>query len=82
MRSKYSYIKLSRLATRCCTLLEISFTRTEMAFFRELTDYYFDTNYPGENYIKLSEDEAVQVYDEVLLFQSVHEKTLCLLRAD
>ena len=74
--------KLSRLANRCCALLEISFSRTEMAFFRELTDYYFDTNYPGENYIKLSEDEAVQVYDEVLLFQNLHEKTLCLLKTD
>lgn len=69
--------KISRLADRCSELTEITFSRTEMAFFRELTDYYFDTNYPGENYIKVSEAEATQSYDEVLKFQEAYEKTLC-----
>jgi len=69
--------KLSRLATRCGELRGIAFSRTEMAFFRELTDYYFDTNYPGENYIQLSETEATQTYDEVLSFQKLYEAILC-----
>jgi len=69
--------KLARLAERCSTILHISFSRTEMALFRELTDYYFDTNYPGENYIKLSEQKADEVYNEVLEFRDAYENVLC-----
>lgn len=68
--------KLARLADRCGELAEISFGKTEMAFFRELTDYYFDTTYPGENFIKISEEEARRVYEEVLEFREVYEKVL------
>jgi HEPN domain-containing protein len=68
--------KLSRIATRCGELIGIEFDKMETAFFRELTDYYFDTNYPGENYIKISEQDAVRVYNEVLLFQASYEKIL------
>ena len=69
--------KLARLAERCGALHKIVFSRLEMAFFRELTDYYFDTNYPGDDYIELSEAEAIQTYDEVLRFQKLYEATLC-----
>jgi len=69
--------KLARLAERCGELIDISFERTEMAFFRELTDYYFDTNYPGENYLKISELKATDVYNEVLQFKEHYEKLLC-----
>jgi HEPN domain-containing protein len=69
--------KLARLAERCCELTSASFGRTEMALFRELTDYYFDTNYPGENYIKLSKEQAFAAYEEVLQFKKLHENVLC-----
>ena len=69
--------KLARLATHCSELKETCFSRTEMAFFRELTDYYFDTNYPGENYFKASEEEASNVYNQTLQFQSNYEGKLC-----
>ncbi|MCL1877403.1 MAG: HEPN domain-containing protein [Defluviitaleaceae bacterium] len=69
--------KLARLAERCGVLANISFSKTETAFFRELTDYYFDTNYPGENYIKLSETKAKEVYEETLSFKNLHEVALC-----
>jgi len=69
--------KLARLAAHCGELKEISFSRTEMAFFRELTDYYFDTNYPGENYFKVSKEEARIAYNETLQFQADYEEILC-----
>ncbi|MCL2047501.1 MAG: HEPN domain-containing protein [Defluviitaleaceae bacterium] len=69
--------KLARLSSRCGELLNISFTSQETAFFREITDCYLCTDYyPGENYIKLSEAEAAEIYDKTLLFQAKHEITL------
>ncbi|MCL2421569.1 MAG: HEPN domain-containing protein [Defluviitaleaceae bacterium] len=70
--------KLARLAERCGELMGISFSRIEMALFRELTDYYFDTNYPGENYVKLSESKVISIYDEVTQFKEMYEETLCI----
>lgn len=68
--------KINRLAARCSELVGCSFNKEEVSFFRQLTDYYFDTNYPGENYIKISAVEAQQVYDDVLEFQKGYEEAL------
>ena len=69
--------KLVRIAARCAELCGFVFSRDDTAFFRELTDYYFDTNYPGENYIQVSEHEAHQAYEKTLAFQASYESTLC-----
>ncbi|MCL2223633.1 MAG: HEPN domain-containing protein [Defluviitaleaceae bacterium] len=68
--------KLSRLAERCGELIGVKFSRTEIAFFRELTDYYFDTNYPGENYVKIAEAKAVEVLNETIQFKEQYEESL------
>jgi HEPN domain-containing protein len=70
--------RLARLADRCGEIKNITFGKIELAFMRELTDYYFDTNYPGENYIKVTEQEAKRVYNEVLAFKKSYENVLCL----
>ena len=70
--------RLPRLAERCSEITNIKFTKLEIAFFRELTDYYFDTNYPGENYIEVSKADALRAYDETMDFKNAHEDALCL----
>jgi len=69
--------KIARIAERCGELIDISFSKLEMALFRELTDYYFDTNYPGENYIRISEIRASELFDEVMQFKLLYEGVLC-----
>jgi HEPN domain-containing protein len=69
--------RLYKLAARCGELKHIIFDKLETTFMRELTDYYFDTNYPGENYIKVTEQEAVRIYDETVIFKDTYEKILC-----
>ena len=69
--------RLAKLATRCGEIVAKLFDKLEMAFFRELTDFYFDTNYPGENYIKVSQEEAQRVFDETQQFKETYESKLC-----
>lgn len=69
--------KIVRLAERCAQLCNIEFTFDEIAFFRELSDYYFDTNYPGENYIRVSESKANEVYNSIMNFKNKYESKLC-----
>ena len=51
-----------KLASRVAELTGTTFSKEDIGFFRGLTDHYFDTNYPGENYVRISEDEARDVY--------------------
>jgi HEPN domain-containing protein len=70
--------RLAKLAERCGELKQIGFNPLETAFFRELTDYYFDTNYPGVNYVKVSEQKAIWLYDKTLAFKEAYENLLCV----
>jgi len=68
--------RLAKLATRCEEITGIRFTDTEKLFLRTLTDYYFDTNYPGENYVEVTNHDAKEVYGKTLDFQLKHEAKL------
>ena len=76
LRLQHSH-RVFRLAERAAELRGLTFTRTEKAFFRELTDYYFDTNYPGEDYIEVTALQAAQAHEETLRFQTDYEARLC-----
>jgi len=68
--------RLSKLATRCKEHTGIKFSAQEILYFRELTDYYFDTNYPGANYLEIDQEEAERVYNATLEFQQTYESIL------
>jgi len=63
--SSHNIYKLSK---RVATLLETEFSKDDIGLFRTLTDCYFDTNYPGENYIRISKEEARDIYSSTLAF--------------
>jgi|GEM_PF-991701 len=60
--------KVQRLAARASELLDKSFSKLEQGYFRSLTEYYFDANYPGDNYIKVTKEEAVETYEDTIAF--------------
>jgi HEPN domain-containing protein len=68
--------KLSKLARRCEDLSSIKFSKDEIILFNELTNYYFDTNYPGDEYMEIDEETASDIYAQVLAFQEEHELIL------
>jgi len=68
--------KLPKLAKRCETLLAIKFTKDEIIFFNELANYYFDTNYPGEDYVDVDADTAKEIYQQTLTFQAKYEASI------
>ena len=57
-----------KLATRVAELTSTNFSKEDIGFFRGLTDYYFDTNYPGENYVRITKEEARDVYFSTIEF--------------
>lgn len=59
---------LFRISQKVTKLTEISFSKDEQLLFRSLTEYYFDTNYPGENYFEVSEEEALGVCADMKMF--------------
>lgn len=65
-----------RLAEKCAELKGIVFSKEEVAYFRALTEYYFDTNYPGVDYTRVTAEEAAEVYAETLHFQEKYEVLL------
>jgi len=69
--------KLVRLAERCKILTKVLFSDAEIMLLHELTDYYFDANYPGENYLKVSAERALAIYDQVVQFKENYEELLC-----
>ena len=68
--------RLAKLSTRCEEIADMRFTDSEKLFLRTLTDYYFDTNYPGENYIEVNKDEATLTYKNTCEFQFKYEAKL------
>jgi len=59
---------INKLSKRVAALLETEFSKDDMGLFRTLTDCYFDTNYPGENYVRISKEEARDIYSSTLVF--------------
>jgi len=57
-----------KLSLRISDLTKTKFTKDDVGFFRGLTDFYFDTNYPSENYVRIQSDEANDVYISTVLF--------------
>ena len=67
---------IPKISFRVAELVGVEFSKEDISLFRELTDYYFDTNYPGGNYIRISRAEAQEVYAATIYFT---EKLLLLL---
>jgi len=68
--------RLAKLSTRCEEIANVKFSDAEKLFLRTLTDYYFDTNYPGENYNEVTANEATQAYEQTRAFQLQYETKL------
>ena len=69
--------KVQQLAARCSEIFGIKFTHKEKTFFKKLTDYYFDTNYPSDDYVEITAAEAAKVMEQTLQFQAAYEEVLC-----
>jgi len=69
--------KIPKLAVRCETLCNVKFSKDEIILFNELTNYYFDTNYPGEDYVDIDKQTAEDIYAQTLEFQAKYEVVLC-----
>jgi len=65
--------RVQKLARRCEQLTGIAFTKDELLLFSALTDYYFDTNYPSDEYVEIDKETAVMVYEQVLALQEKYE---------
>ena len=57
------------LAERVIRLLDISFPYEYRQVFFQLRSLYYDTNYPGDNYIDVTENEARDLYEWTREFQ-------------
>ena len=68
--------RVPKLGRRCEALLDITFTDKEMLLFNDLANFYFDTNYPGDDYVEISKTEAEDIQAQVLEFQTKYEQTL------
>ncbi|MCL2225375.1 MAG: HEPN domain-containing protein [Defluviitaleaceae bacterium] len=65
--------RITKLAARCEVLAGIKFSKDETILFGELTNYYFDTNYPGGDYVEVDKQTAESIYNQTLEFQENHE---------
>jgi len=63
---------VEKIFKECLTL-----SGTEESDLFLLHSHKLDTNYPGENYIRLSESKAIEIYNEVIKFKNLHEDKLC-----
>ncbi|MCL1996963.1 MAG: HEPN domain-containing protein [Defluviitaleaceae bacterium] len=54
---------VTMLAKRVEQILGEKYTQEDNSWFRSLKGYYFDTNYPGKNFVLVDEDEAFLLYD-------------------
>jgi len=68
--------RVQKLARRCEQLMEAKFEKDELVFFSTLTDYYFDTNYPSDEYVDVEEEVADQIYKQTLKFKDKYEEML------
>ena len=64
------------LADRVSSLLTISFPKDFRSIFFQLRSLYFDTNYPGNDYIEVSEQEARELYEWTRGFQNQWEEKI------
>jgi len=71
-----------KLSSRVAELTNTKFSKDDIGFFRSLTDYYFDTNYPGENYVRIQKEEADEVYASTLLFAGKMQPLLSQLTSE
>lgn len=67
---------LIKLADKVAILRGTKFTKNEINWFRTLKDYYFDTNYPGDNYVELLEEDAHDAYTWTMEFKKQYETSL------
>ena len=68
--------RLDKLADKVSKMTDITFSSEEKCLFHTLSNYYSDTNNPGDNYIDISEEEANRVYNETRDIQSKYEAFL------
>ena len=68
--------RIQRLASRCGQLAGIEFDKDELLLFSDLTSYYYDTNYPGSEYVEIDEETAKKIYEQVIGLQKKHELLL------
>jgi len=68
--------RVQRLAVVCSEIFDIQFTGKEKSFFRVLTSLYFDTNYPGDDYVEVTREEAEEIFEQTLKFQEDYEHIL------
>ena len=68
--------RIQKLANRVCQLTGIEFSKDELLMFSDLTSYYYDTNYPGDEYVDVDEDTAKQVYQQTVGLQLKYERLL------
>ena len=66
------------LADRVSSLLGISFPKEARPVFFQLRSLYFDTNYPGNDYMDVSENEARELYEWTRRFQIEWEKIILM----
>ena len=68
--------KIHRLSQAISETTGIVFSKSDNLYFRTLTDYYFDINYPNEDYLEIEEQEAVEVHADTLNFLIKFKKNL------
>ena len=68
--------KIKRIAKRCEELADLHFTESEMLFFGDLSDFYFDTNYPTDDYFEVDRETAADVYQKTIDFKQKYEETI------
>jgi len=70
--------KIPKLARRCESLIGIKFSKDEIILFNELSNYYFDTNYPSDDYVEVDKETAMDIYKQTMAFQAKYEKCLIM----
>ena len=66
------------IARRVEELLGTKYSREDHAWFRSLKSWYYDTNYPGDNYVELVQEELDELFAWFPLFT---EKVKAQIRA-
>ena len=51
-----------KLAKRVETILNHEFSKEDVIWFRRLKDFYFNTNYPGDYYEEVEEEEIIELF--------------------
>ena len=67
---------LPKIASRIEELLNIKFEKDDLYHLRLLKDYYFDTNYPGDNFLELDYKMSKEALDFAKVFKEKYEEVL------